>query len=108
PWKSLRDSHIPTAPTAARLVQYKSGKELSSAIPSGLLQAHSSIGKDFQRSAPESQLAYCQRAVCVPIELPTIGRAPLPYSQTPNSQCLNHSTIRLETSNLPEGKIEGS
>jgi len=62
----------------------------------------------LQRSAPESQLAYCQRAVCVPIELPTIGRAPLPYSQTPNSQCLNHSTIRLETSNLPEGKIEGS
>ena len=45
-WKSLRDSHIPTAPTTARLVPYKSRKELSSATPSGFLQAHPSIRKD--------------------------------------------------------------
>jgi hypothetical protein len=46
PWKSLRDSHIPTTPTTARLVQYNPRKELSSAIPSTFLQAHPSIGKD--------------------------------------------------------------
>ena len=46
PWKSLRDSHIPTAPTTARLVSHNPRKEPSSAIPSGFLQAHPSIGKD--------------------------------------------------------------
>jgi len=29
-----------------------------------------------QRPARESQLAYCQRTVGVPMELPTIGRSP--------------------------------
>jgi hypothetical protein len=47
PWKSLRDSHIPTASTTARLfLKFNPRKELSSATGSGFLQAHSSIRKD--------------------------------------------------------------
>src|SRR5208283_2992652 len=47
PWKSLRDSHIPTAPTTARLTPYKIKKGAFLRHPSGLLQAHSSIRKDY-------------------------------------------------------------
>ncbi|HWS95665.1 MAG TPA: hypothetical protein VN620_04195, partial [Candidatus Methylomirabilis sp.] len=36
PWKSLRDSHIATAPTAARLVQYKIKKGAFLRHPLGL------------------------------------------------------------------------
>jgi hypothetical protein len=47
PWKSLRDSHIATAPAAARLVQYKTQERSFLSPPSGFLQAHSSIRKDL-------------------------------------------------------------
>jgi hypothetical protein len=47
PWKSLRDSHIPSAPATAKLHPKFNQKEPSSPAYSPLLQAHLSIGKDW-------------------------------------------------------------
>src|ERR1035437_10115017 len=47
PWKALRDSPIPPAPTPRLFFKFNPCKELSSATCSGYLQAHSSIRKDW-------------------------------------------------------------
>jgi hypothetical protein len=52
PWKSLRDSHIPSALRLIIFTQFSNQKkEPSTTAYSSHLQAHLSIGKDFPRAS---------------------------------------------------------